>query len=127
MKLQKTKAKEEELKAEKRFELVLEIGIFIILISLYFIYKQLKKTKIQKTLIEEKQIEITDSINYAKKIQDALLISTVSLKELIPESFIFFKPKDIVSGDFYWIHKNNDGTIFFTVADCTGHKCQELL
>ena len=98
----------------------LEIGIFIILISLYFIYKQLKTTKIQKALIEEKQIEITDSINYAKKIQDALLISTVSLKEFIPESFIF-KPKDIVSGDFYWIHKNNDGTIFFTVADCTGH------
>jgi len=118
---QKTNAKEEELKAEKRFELVLEIGIFIILISLYFIYKQLKKTKIQKALIEEKQIEITDSINYAKKIQDALLISTVSLKEFIPESFIFFKPKDIVSGDFYWIHKNNNGTIFFTVADCTGH------
>ena len=118
---QKTIAKEEELKAEKRFELVLEIGIFITLISLYFIYKQLKKTKIQKTVIEEKQIEITDSINYAKKIQDALLISTVSLKEFIPESFIFFKPKDIVSGDFYWIHKNNDGTIFFTVADCTGH------
>ena len=118
---QKTKAKEEELKAEKRFELGLEIGIFIILISLYFIYKQLKKTKTQKALIEEKQIEITDSINYAKKIQDALLISTVSLKEFIPESFIFFKPKDIVSGDFYWIHKNNDGTIFFTVADCTGH------
>ena len=118
---QKTKAKEEELKAEKRFELGLEIGIFIILISLYFIYKQLKTTKIQKALIEEKQIEITDSINYAKKIQDALLISTVSLKEFIPESFIFFKPKDIVSGDFYWIHKNNNGTIFFTVADCTGH------
>ena len=116
-----TKAKEEELKAKKRFELVLEIGIFIILISLYFIYKQLKKTKIQKALIEEKQIEITDSINYAKKIQDALLISTLSLKELIPESFIFFKPKDIVSGDFYWIHKNNAGKIFFTVADCTGH------
>ena len=116
-----TKAKEEELKAKKRFELVLEIGIFIILISLYFIYRQLKRTKIQKALIEEKQIEITDSINYAKKIQDALLISTVSLKEFIPESFILFKPKDIVSGDFYWIHKNDDGTIFFTVADCTGH------
>ena len=118
---QKTNAKEEELKAEKRFELVLEIGIFLILISLYFIYKQLIKTKTQKALIEEKQIEITDSINYAKKIQDALLISTVSLKEFIPESFIFFKPKDIVSGDFYWIHKNNNGRIFFTVADCTGH------
>ena len=118
---QKTKAKEEELKAEKRFELVLEIGIFVILISLYFIYKQLKTTKIQKAIIEEKQTEITDSINYAKKIQDALMISTVSLKELIPESFIFFKPKDIVSGDFYWIHKNNDGKLFFTVADCTGH------
>ena len=65
---QKTKAKEEELKAEKRFELVLEIGIFIILISLYFIYKQLKTTKTQKALIEEKQIEIY-SINYAKKFK----------------------------------------------------------
>ena len=80
-------------------------GFCCILISLYFIYRQLKTTKIQKTLIEEKQTEITDSINYAKKIQDALMISTVGLKELIPESFIFFKPKDIVSGDFYWVHK----------------------
>ena len=75
----------------------------------------------QKVVIEEKQQEISDSINYAKRIQDAMMTSSVYLKDTLPKSFIFFKPKDVVSGDFYWIYKDHEENIFFTVADCTGH------
>ncbi|MBK6834476.1 MAG: tetratricopeptide repeat protein [Bacteroidetes bacterium] len=74
----------------------------------------------QKHLVEEKNHEITDSINYAKRIQTALLPSEDSFKELIPQSFVLFKPKDIVSGDFFWIN-GKDNFIFYVAADCTGH------
>jgi serine phosphatase RsbU (regulator of sigma subunit)/tetratricopeptide (TPR) repeat protein len=116
-----TKAKEEEIKAQKKVETALFIGIFLVIGFLGFVYKQLNTTKKQKVVIEEKQQEISDSINYAKRIQDAMMTSSVYLKDTLPKSFIFFKPKDVVSGDFYWIHKDQDENIFFTVADCTGH------
>ncbi|NOY37549.1 MAG: SpoIIE family protein phosphatase [Chlorobi bacterium] len=63
---------------------------------------------------------LTDSIRYAQKIQQALLPSDYYFQRLLPESFILFLPKDMVSGDFYWI-TGREGRIFFTVADCTGH------
>ena len=110
-----------EIKTQKVIEGVLFIGILLVISFLVFVYKQLNNTKKQKDLIEEKQAEINDSINYAKKIQDAMMTSTVYLKETLPKSFILFKPKDIVSGDFYWIYKDQEENIFFTVADCTGH------
>ena len=116
-----TRAKEEEIKAQKKVETALFIGIFLVVGFLGFVYKQLNTTKKQKIVIEEKQQEISDSINYAKRIQDAMMTSSVYLKDTLPKSFIFFKPKDVVSGDFYWIHKDQDENIFFTVADCTGH------
>ena len=50
-----------------------------------------------------------------------MMTSSVYLKDTLPKSFIFFKPKDVVSGDFYWIYKDQEQNIFFTVADCTGH------
>ncbi len=71
--------------------------------------------------LEEKNKEIIDSINYAKRIQDAMMTSEAYRKTVIPKSFIFFKPKDVVSGDFYWVYKDQEENIFFTVADCTGH------
>jgi serine phosphatase RsbU (regulator of sigma subunit) len=74
----------------------------------------------QKHLVEEKNHEITDSINYAKRIQTALLPSEDSFRELLPQSFVLFKPKDIVSGDFFWINEK-DNFIFYVAADCTGH------
>ncbi len=75
---------------------------------------------IKNTLIEEKQKEILDSINYAKRIQNAILPPNRIVKEHLPESFILYKPKDIVAGDFYWLeHKN--GKVLFAAADCTGH------
>ena len=111
----------EEIKSQKKVQLVLLTGIIIVVFFLVFIYKQLATTKKQKVVIEEKQQEISDSINYAKRIQDAMMTSSVYLVDTLPKSFIFFKPKDVVSGDFYWIHKDQEENIFFTVADCTGH------
>ncbi len=74
----------------------------------------------QKEEIEEKNRDITDSINYAKKIQDAMLPSSQDMASLFPDSFIFYHPKDIVSGDFYWLTEK-DGKSLIAVADCTGH------
>jgi len=74
----------------------------------------------QKEHIEEIHKEVTDSINYAKRIQDAVLPVSENARTVLGEHFILFKPKDIVSGDFYWITKINNWLIV-TVADCTGH------
>jgi serine phosphatase RsbU (regulator of sigma subunit) len=64
--------------------------------------------------------DITGSINYAKRIQTAMLPAINNLQKLVPESFILFRPRDIVSGDFYWFNKIDDKTIIAAV-DCTGH------
>ena len=72
------------------------------------------------TLLENKNVLITDSIQYAKRIQEAILPSEELIKQHFPESFIFFKPKDIVSGDFYWFTETSD-YLFLAVVDCTGH------
>lgn len=81
----------------------------------------------QKQEIEHKNEEleilykqVTDSIHYAKRIQDAILPTTNKIKKLLPDSFILFKPKDIVSGDFYWIEEK-DNLVYFAAVDCTGH------
>ena len=81
-------------------------------------------------IISEKNKEILDSINYAKRIQTAILPPHRLVKEFLPDSFILYKPKDIVAGDFYWIEscakasdyeiREND-TILFAACDCTGH------
>lgn len=74
----------------------------------------------QKDIIEEKQKEILDSINYAKRIQFSLLASEYLLSQNLQEHFVLFKPKDVVSGDFYWATPTDEGFIYIT-ADCTGH------
>lgn len=74
----------------------------------------------QKAIIEEKNKHITDSIRYAKRIQDATLPSIGLVRNYLPDSFVLFKPKDIVSGDFYWVETVED-TVLFAVVDCTGH------
>jgi serine phosphatase RsbU (regulator of sigma subunit) len=78
------------------------------------------KIEQQKRIIEEKNRSITDSINYALKIQHALLPSLVRFRNAFPESFIFNQPRDIVSGDFYWIAEN-ENHLMLALADCTGH------
>ena len=73
-----------------------------------------------KNEIETQHREVTSSIRYAKLIQDAVLPSEEILKESFQDVFLFWKPRDIVSGDFYWMKRIGD-TVIFTVADCTGH------
>lgn len=78
----------------------------------------------QHKLISQQKKTITDSINYAREIQQAVLPDEANLKQYFKDSFILFKPKDYVSGDFYWIRHfqiNNTPHIIFCVADCTGH------
>lgn len=73
-----------------------------------------------KLLLEEKNLLITDSIVYARHIQRAILPRKDEIHSSLPKSFVLFKPKDIVSGDFYYFHKNKH-SVFLVAADCTGH------
>ena len=117
--------------------LALMILGFTLIILLLFKWRTSKLTQRQKELeseveeatgdlrlkheeLEETHKEITDSIAYAKRIQSAILPPAKLVKEYLQESFILYKPKDIVAGDFYWLeHKN--GKVLFAAADCTGH------
>lgn len=80
-----------------------------------------KEINQQKLEIEHKNREITDSINYAKGIQDSILPGINEIKKVWNDLFIFFQPKDIVSGDFYWFKQINDHEFLIACADCTGH------
>lgn len=93
------------------------ILLFFIVMSRAFYHKNQQKKLIekQKQLVDEKQKEIIDSINYAKGIQEAF-VPTIEDDNV----FVLYKPKDIVSGDFYWIAEKN-GNKYYAVADCTGH------
>ena len=110
-----------------------------------FIFRSLRITRKQKQVIEEKSKDILDSITYAKRLQDAILPPLSLIKQHLPESFVLYKPKDIVAGDFYWMEHipaaeftsrragEDDKNIFYrgeglkgeavlvAAADCTGH------
>jgi serine phosphatase RsbU (regulator of sigma subunit) len=101
--------------------------LLIIVVLLVITFKRFRDNKklskeisLKNLALVTKNNEITDSINYAKRIQQALLPSKRELTVSFPESFILFRPKDIVSGDFYWIHTQGD-LVFVAVGDCTGH------
>ncbi|MGZ2370208.1 SpoIIE family protein phosphatase [Ancylomarina sp. YFZ004] len=101
--------------------------IFVIALMAIFMVKayhsKLKANQLlstQKQELEEKNHEIEDSIRYAKHLQEAILPSCSMIKNLFPQSFLLYKPRDIVSGDFYWKH-SFDRMVYFAVADCTGH------
>jgi serine phosphatase RsbU (regulator of sigma subunit) len=83
---------------------------------------QLRNVELKKAydIVEQKNTEIISSLNYAKRIQDALAPSSLFIKEYLTNSFILYKPKDVVSGDFYWIENKAD-KILFAAVDCTGH------
>lgn len=84
------------------------------------IRKQKTEIENQKDIIEQKNIDITDSIRYAKRIQDAILPSLKVIKDNLKDSFVLYLPKDIVSGDFYWVKEKNESLVI-VAADCTGH------
>lgn len=121
--------KDKKLQDEKQ-ELILVsagTGILALLIIIVIVtknYRQKKKDNYiiseQKAMVEEKNREITDSITYARRLQEAILPPNHLFKEYLPDSFVLFKPKDVVSGDFYWLETIGDN-IIFAVADCTGH------
>ncbi|HTL83131.1 MAG TPA: tetratricopeptide repeat protein [Bacteroidia bacterium] len=102
-------------------------GVLLLIVLLFVIFnrsKLRKKTNVQlsaqNAIIEEKNKNITDSINYARRIQDAVLPSPALLKEYFSDAVIFYRPRDIVSGDFWWF-TGKDGKFFLAVADSTGH------
>jgi serine phosphatase RsbU (regulator of sigma subunit) len=80
-----------------------------------------KEISYQKSLLAEKNKEVTDSIRYAQRIQQSLLPPQELLDILLPNHFLLYMPKDIVSGDFFWTKKLNAAELFVAVADCTGH------
>ena len=125
--------------------------LVIVIIFSGLLYKRFRLTNKQKQIIEikskeieEKQHEIIDSITYAKRLQQAILPSLAAVKEQLPNSFVYYQPKDIVAGDFYWMHvvseqlavnsnqltENNktaslitdkSSLVYIAAADCTGH------
>ncbi|TAF67824.1 MAG: hypothetical protein EAZ55_02040 [Cytophagales bacterium] len=85
------------------------------------ILEKSQKLEAAYTEIMVKNRDITDSIEYAKRIQEALLPTSQEIQQALPESFIWLKPRDIVSGDFYWITQTPDEKVVIAAIDCTGH------
>ena len=125
---------EENLQKQKNIRNLILSGFGLLIIFLSYIFFSLKKTRKSNTIIskqkddinkshlelQQKHKEISDSINYAKTIQTAILPQTKIIKEYLENSFILYKPKDIVAGDFYWM-EHFEGKTLFAAADCTGH------
>jgi len=101
-------------KAKKRLEQIVEQRTKEVV-------NQKEEVEKQKLLIEIKNKDILDSINYAKKIQEAILPLNKEINDFYADAFIFFKPRDVVSGDFYWFYAIDEHTSIVAVADCTGH------
>lgn len=129
---------DEESKRKNQQLIFIGIGLFLMIIISFIIYRNLQRKKRdnalitqqkneisqQKDEIEEKHNEIKDSIDYAQRIQSALLTNNKIWESISPDYFILFQPKDVVSGDFYWSHtiKNEKQDLaIWCAADCTGH------
>ncbi len=129
---------EVELRKQKVIQISLLIGFIMLSILAFFIFrsyrikkkandvitKQKEEIETKKAELEDAYTEIKDSINYAKRIQDASLPSMEKLKDAFPDSAIVYRPKNVVSGDFYYfneIEENNKRSFILAVCDCTGH------
>ncbi len=102
-------------------------GVFLLLLFLFVLFKRIQlrkesnvKLEKQNAIIEEKNKDITDSITYARRIQDAILPPPGLMKMKFSDAFVFYRPRDIVSGDFWW-NAEKDGKFIVACADCTGH------
>lgn len=102
---------------------LLVIGFFSVTLFRANRQKEAANTELkeQKRLVSEKNTEITDSIQYSLRIQESLLPSQRKLSHYLPQHFLIYLPKDIVSGDFYWLQDIGNNEILLAVADCTGH------
>ncbi len=131
-------AQKSEIKQQRTLQYALYGGLALVFVFSGFMYNRFRITRKQKVLIEKQKLEvekqkliveeknkdITDSINYASRIQRALLTTDDYISKRLKEYFILFKPRDIVSGDFYWANEveTNEGKRFLICAgDCTGH------
>jgi len=126
-----------EEKSRKQYIVITFIvaGLLLVLVFAGFVLRSLRltrkqkqiieeksrETEMQKDVIEEKHKEITDSINYAERIQRSFLASKSLLDENLRDYFVFFQPKDVVSGDFYWAGRLQNGRFALATADSTGH------
>ncbi|MCS6822109.1 MAG: tetratricopeptide repeat protein [Microscillaceae bacterium] len=152
--MQKSKLKEMQLAQNQYFTLFISIVLLLVIflgLQIYWRYKHNKETtqKLQEALtilqlrtqevqqqaqeiqqqnliITENHEKLTDSILYAKRIQDAMLLTEQEIHKIYPEMFVLYLPKDIVSGDFYWLDAQKDAKgklekLLLIVADCTGH------
>ncbi len=118
------KADAEEDAMLNKFLIALALLGAIVTGSLFYAYRNKRKSNqqlaLQNAQIESQKKEITDSINYAQRIQQAILPPETTLKKHFPDSFVFYLPKAIVSGDFWWMLEK-DNYVFVGIADCTGH------
>jgi len=138
---------EAQFKQEKTQRFALYGGLALVALFAAFMYNRFKVTQKQKNiisqqkeeveiqrhaaehqkeLVQEKQKEIIDSITYAKRLQNAILPPQEYINRFLPDSFVFYQPKDIVAGDFYWMHVssaegNKDEQLFIAACDSTGH------
>jgi tetratricopeptide (TPR) repeat protein len=95
-------------------------GLAIALLLAFVLLNRFRVTRKQKGIIEYQNSQIVESINYSKRIQDSLLPSIESMQQAIPSLFVFYEPKNIVSGDFYFF-KEFENYILLACVDCTGH------
>jgi len=95
-------------------------GLVLALLVAFVLFNRFKVISKQKKIIESQNFQIVESINYSKKIQNSLLPSIESMQKTIPSLFVFYEPKDIVSGDFYFF-KEFENYILLACVDCTGH------
>ncbi len=112
--------KEDQLQVKsKQFWMLMFMFILVLGTGVYVFLSMRKKQQLNLKIIAQGN-RIISSINYAEKIQSAILPSISAVQKIIPNSFVLFKPKDVVSGDFYWV-KEVDGKIVVAAIDCTGH------
>lgn len=145
---QKLKTNETQIKTQRLMIAIIAAGLFLVLLFLLLLFRQFRQKKRanrllaeqneeinaqkqeiesqrdllfeQKEKIEHIHLELTDSIRYAQRIQDAVLSSVKALTDTYPDTFIIYRPLEMVSGDFYWSVRT-DNLLVFCVADCTGH------
>jgi len=110
----------DQISGQKRLLFWAALSIAFILCFLGLVIKYYIDKRKSNLVLSEKNRRITESINYAKRIQHAILLNDDEIRKILPESFIYFQPLNIVSGDFYWISKH-DQKVVVAAIDCTGH------
>lgn len=127
-------AEKAEVRAKKKQNVFLFIGLGLVALFGFFMFNRFKVTQKQKNIIDEqrKEVELTheqlaehhkeiqDSIVYAKRIQEAIMPSMNSMNAALKSGFVLYLPKDVVAGDFFWMEQMED-IVYYAAADCTGH------